>query len=158
MNDPDFPELFLVVQPARSRYTRRRAVIRPSSRDTSMAHLKVCRRCGNLWEPKPWQVKHHHDKECNDCTPMDPRWTQEYRTARAARMRIARGCCEDCGSKTKLTCHHIDGINSNHDIVNLRILCRRCHQQYTNVQRVARNLTQPRPKARRKRSKSLRLA
>lgn len=40
--------------------------------------------------------------------------------------------CEDCGEKVEIT-HHIDKSTDNHNIENLKALCRLCHPKYHPV-------------------------
>lgn len=158
----DFEKMITVVHPSQMGYApmvaqaRRRRGSKRSRKNVS--RMRICR-CGELFEPKPWQVKHHKDKLCPKCAPSDPRWSSAYQSQRSLRMLKANYRCEDCGSKKKLTCHHVDGDPTNHALDNLRILCKACHQPHTNLQRAVRNLGAPpaHPKRRAKASKAMRL-
>ena len=51
--------------------------------------------------------------------------------ARAKKLKIVGGKCEDCGETTKtLQVHHLDGSKDNHVLKNLKILCPKCHGLY----------------------------
>lgn len=139
---------------ARVKGSRRRR----RAKRSNVSRMRICR-CGNLFEPKSWQIKHHHDKLCPSCTPKDPRWSSEYQSQRSLRMLKAHYKCEECGSKKKLECHHVNGDPSDHSLNNLRILCSVCHQPHTNVQRAVRNMSTKAkaPQQRRRPTKSMRL-
>lgn len=95
-----------------------------------MTVLKFCNGCRKLFEPKAWQRTHNHASYCPDCSPEDPRWSTEYRRARAKRLRIARNTCEGCRSvKVGLECHHVNGNPKDHRVANLRMLCGKCHKE-----------------------------
>lgn len=120
-----------------------------------MARMRICA-CGALFEPKPWQVKHHHDKRCPACTPKDPRWSSTYQSQRSLRMVMASYKCEGCGAKGDLECHHVNGDPTDHSLTNLRMLCKACHQPHTNIQRAARSMVQSNRKPKQRRPKPTR--
>jgi len=59
----------------------------------------------------------------------------DYKTLRKNRLikwQLGQGFCEDCGEKA-FVAHHIDKTKYNHDIQNLKLLCRKCHKKYHKV-------------------------
>lgn len=94
--------------------------------------LKVCTGCGNLFEQSG------RSRRCPECSTPDPRWSREYKRAKAARIRfveIDRGRleCEGCTAYlVPLQAHHVDGQRWHHAIDNLRMLCSTCHQAATD--------------------------
>jgi hypothetical protein len=91
-----------------------------------MTRLSICGVCGSLWEPTATQ-RQRGRRTCDGCTSPDPRWTREYKRARAKRLGLCHGRCERCERKVKLEAHHVDGNPANHDWTNLRMLCASCH-------------------------------
>jgi hypothetical protein len=156
----DFEKMMQVVQPSDMGYAPGVRGSRPKRRHkrTTVARMRICR-CGVMFEPKAWQVKHHHDKLCPSCSPKDPRWSSAYTSQRSIRMLKAGYKCEECSTTRRLQCHHVNGDPYDHSLTNLKILCKSCHQHYTNGQRADRSTAAnpKRTKAKQRSSRSMRL-
>ena len=61
---------------------------------------------------------------------MKPRTTVPARVADALLVANLRACCI-CHERKHVVIHHIDGDPSNHEAVNLAVLCHDCHSRVT---------------------------
>lgn len=61
--------------------------------------------------------------------------TPGYQQARRVALNRAGHACQQCGTNTDLTVHHIDHNPSNNTQDNLRVLCRRHHAMLEAAER-----------------------
>jgi hypothetical protein len=54
---------------------------------------------------------------------------RQMRKNRKLKIEQEKGKCEVCKHEARIV-HHLDGIKSNHEIDNLKLLCDKCHKQF----------------------------